>query len=81
MIEEGIIGILGSVLGALSSWLAIRRTIRAPLESLQAKVEHLEREKLHGLATHLCVAFASLIPTISYHLSPYLSRSITVSPA
>ena len=51
MIEEGIIGILGSVLGALSSWLAIRRTIRAPLESLQAKVEHLEREKLHGLAT------------------------------
>ena len=53
MLSEGIIGVLGSVLGALSSWLAIKRAIHAPIAQLQEKVERLEREKIHSLSSDL----------------------------
>ena len=53
MLTEGIIGVLGSVLGALSSWIAIKRAIHAPLEQLQEKVDRLEREKIQSLSAEM----------------------------
>ena len=53
MLMEGAIGLAGSVLGALSSWLVIVRTLRAPVDALKEKVSRLEQEKIRNLEKSL----------------------------
>lgn len=49
MLMEGFVGLAGGILGAVASWLAIARSLRAPVDALKEKVSRLEQEKLRKL--------------------------------
>lgn len=60
MLIEGAIGLVGSVLGALASALAIWSYVRRPVAALEEKIERLERDRLDRLDKQAATAAAKL---------------------